>query len=79
MGFINQLMPEGFSGENMRMKPSTSAFTFFLGDLPRNGNYMGISLDMCFLNGYIYIYLYYIILWIHYIPFVDVKISSGVK
>ena len=77
MGFINQLMPEGFSGENMRMKPSTSAFTFFFGDLPRNGNYMGISLDMCFLNGYIYIY--YIILWIHYIPFVDVKISSGVK
>ena len=77
MGFINQLMPEGFSGENMRMKPSTSAFTFFFWDLPRNGNYMGITLDMCFLNGYIY--LYYIILWIHYIPFVDVKISSGVK
>ena len=70
MGFINQLMPEGFSGENMRMKPSTSAFTFFFGDLPRNGNYMGISLDMCFLNGYIYI-LYYIMDSLH--PFCGCK------
>lgn len=57
MGFKNQLITEGFSGETMGMKPRTSAFTFFLWDLPtRHGNYMGISLDMRFLNGYIYIY-----------------------